>query len=104
LRCVSSRFPREKQIRQYDTDGYAGYGPGWRYGYSHGYSYLGSAMSTTTSSTIQLGYLVLDIYDASYKELVWRGIVSGTNSGDNKRSNLIKAVAKLLKNYPPKTK
>ena len=102
--CVAYQvsFPREKEIRQYDTDGYAGYGPGWRYGYSHGYSYLGSAMSTATSSPIQLGYLVLDIYDSLYKDLVWRGIVSGSIGPDRKGNNLVKSVAKLLKSFPPK--
>jgi hypothetical protein len=95
-------FPWEKQITQYGSGGYWGYGPGWRYGYSHGYSYLGSAMSTTTNSPIQLGSMVLDIYDSSYKDLVWRGIVSGTIGPDRKGNSLIKSVAMLLKRFPPK--
>ena len=103
--CVAYQvsFPREKQIGHY-SGGYGGYGPGWRYGYSYGYSYLGPAMSTATSSTIQLGNLVLDIYDSSFKDLVWRGNVSKAVSPENKGKNLIKAVAMLLKNYPPKKK
>ena len=104
--CVTYQvsFPREKQIRQYDSVGYGGYGPGWRYGYSYGYSYLGPAMSTATSSTIQLGNPVLDIYDSSHKDLVWRGNVSNIISLDQKKHNLDKAMARLLKNYPPKAR
>jgi len=104
--CVAYQvsFPREKQIRQYGSGVYGSYGPGWRYGYSYGYSYLGPAMSTATSSTIQLGNLVLDIYDSSYKDLVWRGNVSKTLIANSKKHNLDKAVTKLLKNFPPKAK
>jgi hypothetical protein len=102
-------FPREKQIVRY----YGSYGPGWPFGCtygdsyggcSQGFSYGGSAMSTATSSTIHLGNLVLDIYDSSYKDLVWRGNVSRAISTDQKRHNLEKAMAKLLKNYPAKSK
>jgi hypothetical protein len=96
--------PREKQIGQYRRGGSGAYGPGWRYGYSFGYNYGEPAMSTATSSTIQLGNLVLDIYDASHKDLVWRGNVSNATSPDQKKYNLDKAVATLLKNYPPKAK
>lgn len=94
--------PREKQIGQYRRGGSSGYGPGWRYGYSFGYNYGDPAMSTATSSTIQLGNLVLDIYDSTYKDLVWRGTVSNAFGPDQKKHNLDKATATLLKNYPPK--
>jgi hypothetical protein len=104
--CIAYQvsFLREKQIKQYDGGGYGGYGPGWRYGYTNGYSYLSPAMSTATSSTIQLGNLVLDIYDSAHKDLVWRGNVSNTLNSEQKKYNLGKGVAKLLKNFPPKVK
>jgi hypothetical protein len=97
-------FRREKQIAQYRWGGSGGYGPGWRYGYNFGYDYGDPAMSTATSSTIQLGNLVLDIYDSGYKDLVWRGSVSNAFGPDQKKYNLDKATATLLKNYPPKSK
>lgn len=64
-------------------------------------------MSTTTgqTSTIYIGQLALDMYDSANKALVWRGVVSKTldpkAKADKQEKNLKKAVAKLLKNYPP---
>jgi hypothetical protein len=96
-------FPREKVIRQY-LGATQAYGPDWPYGRDYGDIYSGSPISTATSSKIQLGNLVLDIYDSSYSDLVWRGNVSRAIGPDNKENDLNKAVAKLLKNYPPKAK
>jgi hypothetical protein len=61
-------------------------------------------MSLATNSTIQFGNLVLDFYDSAAKNLVWRGNVSKTFRPDFKRHNFDKAVVKLLKTFPPKTK
>jgi hypothetical protein len=89
----------EKQVNSFDTGW--GYGPGWRYGG------MGTGMSTATTSTLYVGALALDMYDASKKQLVWRGVASktiDTNAKPDKRQkNLTKAITKLLKNYPPKT-
>jgi hypothetical protein len=96
-------FPREKEIVQYP--GPRGtYGPDWPYGRDFGDIYSSTPISTATSAPIQVGNLVLDIYDSTHKELVWRGNVSKAIGPDNKGNNLSKAVAKLLKNYPTKTK
>ena len=63
-------------------------------------------MGTATSSTITNGTLVLDLYDPSTKQLVWTGNATKTldPSGNQEKNmkNLNKAMAKLLKNYPPK--
>jgi hypothetical protein len=65
-------------------------------------------MTTSTTSTINIGMLVLDMYDAPGKQLVWRGKATKTidaNAKPEKRQkNLAKAMEKLLKNYPPKKK
>jgi hypothetical protein len=65
-------------------------------------------MSTTTSSTIYIGSLAFDMYDAAGKTLVWRGLASkqlDTKANPEKRQkNLDKGMAKLFKNYPPKVK
>jgi hypothetical protein len=74
-----------------------GMGGGWRFG---------GGMGTATSSTIDIGTFVLDMYDPSTKELVWTGRATKTldpSSNEQKnQKNLDKAMEKLLKNYPPK--
>ncbi|SRR6266436_5877642 len=97
-------FRREKQIGQYIRGGAGGHGPGWDYGCIYGAIYSGAAMSVEPNSTIQFGNLVLDIYDSAFKELLWRGNVSKTTNPEQKGYNLNKGVAKLLRNFPPKTK
>jgi hypothetical protein len=72
-----------------------GGGVGWRFG----------GMATATSSNINVGTLVVDFYDVAEKKQIWRGDATKTlnPSKDPKKNqaNLQKAVAKLLKNYPP---
>ena len=96
---------QEKQMTTWDT-GYAT-GPGWGGRYYGGY-YGGGGMSTSTTSTIYMGSVALDMYDAAAKSLVWRGIASkqiDTKAKPEKRAkNLDKGTAKMLKNYPPKAK
>ena len=68
----------------------------------------GGGMATATSSTINIGTLVLDMYDPSSKQLVWTGSATKTlnpsSNQEKNQKNLDKAMAKLLKNYPPKQK
>jgi len=58
-----------------------------------------------TSSTIEIGKLVVDIVDAGKKQLVWRGSAEKTldikKDPEKNQKNLEKAMAKLFKNYPP---
>jgi hypothetical protein len=65
-------------------------------------------MGSVTSSTISNGSLVVDMYDPTSKQLVWTGTATKTlNPSSNQEKNqhdLDKAVAKLLKNYPPSQK
>jgi hypothetical protein len=65
-------------------------------------------MGSATSSTISNGTLAVDFYDPAAKQLIWRGSAAQTlNSSGNQQKDmekLNKAVAKLLKNYPPKQK
>ena len=66
----------------------------------------GGGMGTATQSTINIGTLVLDFYDPAKKQLVWTGSatksLSPSSNQDKNQKNLDKAMAKLLKNYPPK--
>jgi len=58
-----------------------------------------------TSSTVEVGKLVIELFDAATRELVWRGSAEKAldikKDPDKNYRNLEKAVAKLLKNYPP---
>jgi hypothetical protein len=65
-------------------------------------------MASAQSSTISVGTLVLDLYDPASKQLVWTGNATKTidpsSNQEKNQKNLDKAMAKLLKNYPPKQK
>jgi hypothetical protein len=82
------------QQKQWNAYGMGG-GPRW-----------GGGMGTATSSVINVGTLVLDMYDPSTKKLVWTGRATKTldpgNNQEKKQKNLDKAMQKLLKNFPPK--
>jgi hypothetical protein len=71
-------------------------GVGWRFG----------GMETVTSSTINIGTLVLDMYDQTGKQLVWSGKATKTiDTSKNQEKNqkdLDKAMEKLLKDFPPR--
>jgi len=90
-------FGHEKEITGYGT------GPGWR-----GWGGWGGGISTAQTSTVTTGQLVLSMFDAGKKNLVWKGAVSKTidptAKPDKAQKNLDKAIAKLLKNYPPEEK
>ena len=90
---------QEKEVTMYDSGW--GYGPGWRGGWYGG----GGGFSTSTTSTINIGQVDLDMYDPADKKLVWRGTASKTldpkAKPDKRQKNLAKAAKKLFKNYPP---
>ncbi len=69
---------------------------------------MGTTMTTGSPSTIYAGQLDIDMYESAKKELVWRCTASKTidpkAKPEKQQKNLTKAVAKLLKNYPPPTK
>jgi len=96
----------EKQFTSYNTGW--GYGPGWYGGGWYGYGGMTSTTTTGTTSTIYVGQLGLDMYESVKKDLVWRGVASKTidpkAKPEKQQKNIDKAVAKLLKNYPPKKK
>ena len=88
-------YTKEQQWSTYNVGGpYA-----WRYGGGSG---------TATSSTIAIGTVALDMYDPAAKELVWKGQASKTLSNEKdpakRQKNIDKAMAKLLKDFPPKPK
>jgi hypothetical protein len=85
---------QEKQWNAYGMGGV-----GWR---------MGGGPASATSTTIQIGTLGFDVYDQAGKQLVWRGSATKTlnppKDPDKRQKNLDKAVAKLLKDFPPPAK
>jgi hypothetical protein len=69
---------------------------------------FGGGMASWTSSTISIGTLVLDMYDPGAKQLVWTGqatkTINPSSNPEKNMKNVDKAIAKLLKNYPPRQK
>jgi hypothetical protein len=78
---------------------YDGFGGGWRW---RGFGGFGDA--TTTTETYQVGTLVVDLFDAKTKNLVWRGASSDTlsNNADKNTKNLDKGVQKMFAHFPPR--
>jgi hypothetical protein len=90
---------QERQWNAYSTGGgYWGYG-GWG-------GWGGMETTTVTSSTINVGSLNLDMYDVALRKQVWRGEATKTidppKDPAKLQKNINKAMAKLLKNYPPR--
>ena len=69
---------------------------------------FGGGMATAQSSTINVGTLVVDVYDPATKQLVWTGSATKTldpsSNQEKNQKNLNKAMQKLMKNFPPPQK
>jgi hypothetical protein len=78
---------------------YDGFGGGWRWGGGFG-------DATTTVDNYKVGTLVVDLFDAHTKTLVWRGSSSDTLSdkSDKNIKNLDKGVQKMFDHFPPGVK
>jgi hypothetical protein len=78
---------------------YNGFGGGWRWGGGFG-------NATTTVDNYKVGTLVIDLFDANSKKLIWRGSSSDTLSdkSDTNIKNLDKAVQKMFNHFPPEEK
>ena len=81
---------------------YDGFGGGWgwrRFGGG------GFGDSTTTEQDYKVGTLVVDLYDAKTKQLIWRGSAEDTLSdkASNNEKKLDKGVAKMFKKFPPES-
>jgi hypothetical protein len=72
--------------------------------FNSGGAWKGSFGQATTE-TIDTGTLAIDFYDPAQKQLVWRGIATNSldpsTSSDKNYNNLQKAIAKLLRPFPP---
>ncbi len=66
---------------------------GWRWG---------GGMASVTPETSDVGTLVIDVYDANGKQMIWRGISQDTLStkGAKNEKAMNKAIEKMFKQYP----
>ena len=63
----------------------------------------GFGNATTTVEHYKVGTLVVDMFDAGSKNLIWRGSASDTLSGNPEKNtkNLAKGVQKMFSHFPP---
>jgi hypothetical protein len=93
LSINAMEITKNQQTRDTFYDG--GFG-GWR-------RWGGFGNATTTTETYKVGTLVVDLFDAQSKDLVWRGSSSDTLSSNSNKNieNLNKGVDKMFKKFPP---
>jgi hypothetical protein len=77
---------------------YDGFGGGWRW---RGMG--GTSEATTTVETYKVGTLVVDLFDAKTKKLIWRGSSTDTLSdkSDKNIKELDKGAKKMFDHFPP---
>jgi len=94
---VAMKTSKTQRTLQTFYDGFGG-GWGWR---RFGGGGFGDA--TTTEQDYKVGTLVIDLYDAKTKQLIWRGSAQDTLSdkATKNEKNLDKGVAKMFKAFPP---
>jgi hypothetical protein len=80
---------------------YDGFGGGWRWRGGGGFG-----TATTTVDNYKVGTLIVDLFDAHTKTLLWRGSSSDTLSdkSDKNIKNLDKGVQKMFDHFPPDVK
>jgi len=83
-----------RTLRTYYDD----FGGGWDWRWGGGFS-----TATTTEETYTVGTLVIDLFDANTKTIVWRGSASGTVSSksDKNIKKLNQAIRKMFDQFPP---
>ena len=91
--------------RNHDTVNtfYDNFGGGWGW---RGFGAGGFGEATTTTDTYQTGTLIVDLFDAKSKNLVWRGSATDTLSdkSDKNIKKLANSVHKLFEHFPPQAK
>jgi hypothetical protein len=87
-----------REDQQIDT-AYSGWGPGWNWS---GPGPLAGA-ATTVLTRQRIGTLVVDLFDAATRRLVWRGTATDTVGPDAEanRRRLQQVVTRLFKGFPP---
>jgi hypothetical protein len=94
---VAVEMTKNQQTLNTFYDGFGG-GWGWR---RFGGGGFGDA--TTTTENYKVGTLVVDLFDAKSKNLIWRGSASDTLSDKSEKNikNLDTGVQKMFEHFPP---
>ena len=92
---ISTKEREQVNVNQFN----AGFGYGWGFGWNP--MFLGGGMNNV--STVAEGTLIIDLIDASKKELIWQGEGVGhlTQNTDRKDENINGFVTRILSQYPP---
>jgi len=98
IAIVAIEMSKNQQTLNTFYDGFGG-GWGWRRGGGFG-------DATTTTENYKVGTLIVDLFDAHAKTLIWRGSSSDTLSdkSDKNIKNLDKGVQKMFDHFPPGVK
>jgi hypothetical protein len=97
IAIVAMEMTKNQQTLNTFYDGFGG-GWGWR---RFGGGGFGDA--TTTTENYKVGTLVVDLFDANSKKLIWRGSSSDTLSdkSDKNIKELDKGAKKMFDHFPP---
>lgn len=99
---VATYHASTEQQKSFNTTtyGYGGGGPGMR---RRGGMGMGMGSSTTTERDYTVGTLVVDLYEAGKKQLVFRGTAEGTLSDnpDKNTKSINDSMKKIFEKYPP---
>jgi Domain of unknown function (DUF4136) len=97
---VAIEMTKNQQTLNTFYDGFGG-GWGWRRFGGGGFGDV-----TTTTENYKVGTLVVDLFDANTKKLIWRGSSSDTLSSksDKNIKELDKGAQKMFDHFPPEAK
>ncbi len=90
---------KQKSLNTFYSGGYGGYG-------YRGWGGAGMGTATTTTSEYLVGTLVVDIFDAKTKGLLFRGTATDelSDKPEKNQKKLAKASDKMFKDFPPGSK
>lgn len=98
----------EHEAETYYNNLGGGWGDGWGWGgWGWGDDDDGGFQQTTTSTvTVRKAHLVIDMFDARSKKLLWRGVSRGelTSNSSKNRARLYQDIDHMLRDFPPKAK
>ena len=101
---------KDKTQKTATTTYAGGYGPGY-YGYAYPYGYGpgwgwggGTAYTTVSEDEYTVGTLLVSVYDAKEKKLIWQsyGVKILSDNTQNREQKINVAVAKIMAKYPVK--
>jgi uncharacterized protein DUF4136 len=102
---ASDNIHNQKEAQtMYDGFG-GGWGGGWGWGgwgWRSGLGGFGEATTTTTNQPV--GNLVVDLFDGSSKNILWRGLATEdlSNNEDKNTKAVDNDIHSMFKNFPPK--